>query len=169
MSEGPAKRGEVAGERPVLLFALRHGEKERGVSDPGLARAGERRAEALAALLGRTPLAAIYTSDYRRCRETVEPLARETGVEPTVIEAADPHRQLAAIRALPAGSAAVLCGHANTIPALIHALGGTIPALESGMIPERIHDRLFVVSIASGAEGSPAETTVHVLRYGEPT
>jgi len=155
--------------RPILLIALRHGEKERGVSDPGLTRAGHRRAEALAALLGRTRLAAIFATDYRRCQESVEPLARECGVAVTVIEAADPHRQLAAIRALPPGSAAVLCGHANTIPALLHALGGEIPELDFGMIPEKCHDRLFVVSLPAGPDAAPAATSVHVLRYGDPT
>jgi broad specificity phosphatase PhoE len=155
--------------RPILLIALRHGEKERGTSDPGLTRAGHRRAEALAALLGRTVLAAIFTSDYRRCQESVEPLVRECGVEATVIEAADPHRQLAAIRALPPGSAAVLCGHANTIPALLRALGAELPELDFGMIPEGCHDRLYLASFLPAPESAPAATSVHVLRYGEPT
>lgn len=169
MSGAAGEEGAGQEARPVLLFALRHGEKERGVTDPGLTRAGERRAEALAALLGRTRLAAIFSSDYRRCQESVEPLARETGVEVTVIEAADPHRQLAAIRALPPGSAAVLCGHANTIPALLVALGAEVPELDFGMIPEKCHDRLFLVTIPAGPDAPPAATMVHVLRYGEPT
>jgi len=157
----------------VLLFAVRHAEKERGIPDPGLTRAGRERADALAHCLlewlGGTELAALFNSYYRRCRETVAPLARALGCEPTVIEAADPHRQLTALRTLPGGSAAVLCGHANTVPALLRALGAELEGLLFGMIPEACYDRVFRVLYPAGEHSDFSKTTLEVLRYGEPT
>jgi broad specificity phosphatase PhoE len=146
---------------------VRHAEKERGIPDPGLTPAGRRRAEALAARLGDAGLVAIFSSDYRRCQETVEPLAARVGIAPTVIEAADPHLQLAELRALPPGSAALLCGHANTVPALIRALGGDLPGLPLGMIAERTHDRIWAVRYPAGENPRAGSTTVEELRYGE--
>ncbi len=162
-----ADASDLAEIPSVLLFVVRHAEKERGVSNAGLTRGGHRRAKALAELLGDTDLAVIFTSDYRRCLETVEPLARARSLEPTVIEAADPHRQIAELRSLPAGSAALLCGHANTVPALIGALGGRVTGLTYGMIAESCYDQLFVVTYPAGPDASSAATTVHLLRYGE--
>lgn len=161
-----AAGGDAATGPAVLLFAVRHAEKGPG-SDPGLTPEGVRRAEALATLLGATELAAIYSTEYRRCRETVAPLAAARGIGVTVVEACDPHGQLAAVRALPPGSAAVICGHANTIPSVITALGGTVPDLLGGMIPESRYDRVHAITLAPG--GDPSRTRVHTLRYGEPT
>jgi phosphohistidine phosphatase SixA len=157
------------GQLPVTLYAVRHAEKERGTSDPGLTEAGLRRADALVEVLGEIEFSAIFSSDYRRCQETIAPLAQRRGLEPTVIEAADPHGQLAALHALPPGSTALLCGHANTVPAMIAALGGELTGLQFGMIRESIYDRLFIVTYAAGSEASTEETRVDVQRYGEST
>jgi len=150
-------------ETMVRLYAVRHGEKERG-RDPALTPAGLERAGALATTLADEPITVVFTSDYRRCQETIAPLARARGLEPIVIEAADPHRQLAALHALPAGTTAILCGHANTVPQMIHALGGRCPDLQFGMIPEAVHDRLFRVDFPAG--GGVGETEVVVQHFG---
>jgi 2,3-bisphosphoglycerate-dependent phosphoglycerate mutase len=80
------------------LFLVRHGrvdfssrrfrESPRGRQwDPPLGEAGREQAEALAArlVLMQRP-AAVYTSPFTRCRETIEPYAIRAGVEPVLDE-----------------------------------------------------------------------------------
>ena len=153
-------------ESTVTLYAVRHAEKDSGPNPP-LTAEGHARAEALVGALADVPVELIYSSDYRRCQETVAPLARAKSLTPEVIEAADPHRQIEALHGLPAGTVALLCGHANTVPMLVQVLGGVCPDLQFGMIPESTYDRLFKVTyVAGGSE--PTRTTVEVSRYGEP-
>lgn len=150
----------------VVLYAVRHGEKDSG-PNPGLTVEGQARAKALAATLAEVEIDVIFTSDYRRCQETISPLAVQVGIEPTVIEAADLRKQFDALRALPAGTTAVLCGHANTVPMLVQALGSECPGLEFGMFPESAFDRLLVITFAAGEAGPPEKTKVYVRHYGE--
>ena len=61
----------------VVVFVVRHTEKAKdGSKDPDLTEAGRRRAEELASLLGQSGLTHLYSSEFRRTRETVGPLAR---------------------------------------------------------------------------------------------
>jgi probable phosphoglycerate mutase len=74
------------------MFLLRHGEPDwspgggPSVNDPGLTPFGHAQAAAAAERLARQKLDAIYVSPYRRARETAEPLAKATGLEPVVVE-----------------------------------------------------------------------------------
>ena len=115
-----------------LIVLVRHAEKSAESRDPGLTPIGEQRAEDLARALTGARLTAIYTTQYRRTRLTAEPIARAQGLTPIVIAAsgdlrADAAAVAAAINALPAGSAALVVGHSNTLGPIVAALGG--PAL----------------------------------------
>jgi len=73
----------------MRIFLARHGETEwnaahrlQGRSDIRLTANGAEHAEALALLLHREPLQAIYTSTLRRTRDTARPLAQRLGLEP---------------------------------------------------------------------------------------
>ena len=149
----------------VTLYAVRHAEKDSGPNPP-LTLKGRVRAEALAEALDSIPIEVIFSSDYLRCQETVSPLAAKKSLDPVLIEAADPHRQIAALRQLSAGSVALLCGHANTVPLLVQSLGGVCPDLEFGMLPETAYDRLFEVKFVAGGD-APDQTQVTVRHYGE--
>jgi len=59
----------------ATIFLVRHAEKVNASEDPRLSRAGKRRARALADLLEDAGIERIYSSDYRRCRDTANPLA----------------------------------------------------------------------------------------------
>ena len=150
---------------PVTLYAVRHAEKGSG-PNPSLTEQGRVRANALAETLDSIPIEVIFSSDYLRCQETVSPVASKKSLEPTLIEAADPHRQIAALHQLPAGSVALLCGHANTVPLLVQALGGVCPDLEFGMFPESAYNRLLKITFVSGGT-EPGRTQVAVSYYGE--
>jgi len=105
------------------VFVVRHAEKEAQGEDPPLSPAGRARAERLAMILADAPIAACIATEYRRCRETVEPAARAAEAPVETIAARDLPALLARLDALPGGSAALVAGHSNTVPALLAALG----------------------------------------------
>lgn len=121
-----------------LIVLVRHAEKSAERSDPGLTRGGEKRAADLAGALEGARLTAIYTTQYRRTRLTAEPVAHAQGLTPMVLPASGDLRSdaaavAAAINALPAGSAALVVGHSNTLGPIIAALGGPpVPDLCDG-------------------------------------
>jgi probable phosphoglycerate mutase len=76
----------------VELILLRHGEPDwtpaggRSVTDAALTERGRLQAEAVAARLAGAGIDALYVSPLRRARETAEPLAKTTGLEPRVLD-----------------------------------------------------------------------------------
>ncbi|WDV56163.1 histidine phosphatase family protein [Streptomyces coeruleorubidus] len=68
------------------LLLIRHGLPLAGVFDPGLSPEGTAQAERLAAWLVHEDVDALYSSPYRRARETVAPLERLTGMTATVLD-----------------------------------------------------------------------------------
>jgi probable phosphoglycerate mutase len=68
------------------LLLIRHGLPLAGVFDPRLSAEGTAQAERLAAWLVHEDVDALYSSPYRRARETVAPLERLTGMTATVLD-----------------------------------------------------------------------------------
>ncbi|TDJ32974.1 MAG: phosphohistidine phosphatase, partial [Gammaproteobacteria bacterium] len=91
-------------------------------------RQGQGRADALAVLLAPKQPAAIYSTDYRRTRDTVAPLARYSGVEVTVVDGRDTDGLVNILFEGHCGERVVVVGHSNTVPTLLGQLGvnGTI-------------------------------------------
>lgn len=143
----------------TTVFLVRHAEKVAdGSADPGLTPLGACRAEALAALLADAGLTAVYTSEYRRTRDTAAPAAAAAGVEPVVVPADDVEGL--AVRLVAGGpGAALVVGHSNTVPGILAALG-----LPGPPIGEDEHDNLFVAALP--ADGPPG---VARLRYPAAT
>ena len=116
----PAPRDPVALE----VVVVRHAEKlaDDG-KDPALSEAGRARAQRLAELLRDAPLAAVYSTDTRRTRETAQPSASTHGL--TVkrydagISAFDFVSQI--LIANPRGAILVV-GHSNTAPEIASRL-----------------------------------------------
>jgi phosphohistidine phosphatase SixA len=83
---------------------------------------GRVQAESLVGLLASNSIERVLTSPYRRCVESVEPLARARGLpieyRAELGDDAEPEDALALIRSL-AGEAAVLCSHGDLIQALL--------------------------------------------------
>lgn len=72
---------------PTEFIIVRHGDPATGgVEDPPLSDLGRRQAEATAAALAGTAMAALYVSPLLRARQSAEPLALATGLEPVVEE-----------------------------------------------------------------------------------
>lgn len=157
---------------PVSVFLLRHAETAadtRTEPDPDLSEAGRERAAALGRLLGHAGVTRLYASEFRRTRATLEPLATAVGLEVESVPAAEAARLVERLRALPPGSVAVVCGHSNTVPALVTALGGALEDLEThpsagAVLPHDAFDRLALVVLPSG---EPAAPRTIELRYGD--
>jgi broad specificity phosphatase PhoE len=146
----------------TTVLIVRHAEKIDDSTDPALADHGVRRADALAAALADAGVQAIYTTQYRRTRDTAAPVATLLGLQPVVIASsgastADHAAEIAAtVRARNAGGTVLVVGHSNTVPAIIQALGGP----DIGHIEDHAYANLFIVVVT--AQGT------HVIRatYG---
>ena len=111
-----------------------------GAGDPPLNAAGQARAQELRHVLGDAGVSAILVSPLQRTQLTAAPLAADLGLVPAVH--ADVAGAVAAIRARPASSVALVVGHTNTLPDIVAGLGG--PALPA--IGASDFDNLFVLS-----------------------
>ena len=140
------------------VFLVRHAEKLLDGSDPALSEIGERRAEALARLLGEAGIEFVHSTDFKRTRSTATPLAEALGVEVRIYD----HRDLVALAKKVRGRPGrhLIVGHSNTTPQVVTLLGG-----DAGEeIDERSeYDRLYLVTIDDSGQVS---TTL--LRYGAP-
>ncbi len=141
-SAGP--RAEPRTPQAKTIYIVRHAEKQHieGERDPELTDAGHRRAVALRERLAAVKLGAIFSSDYRRTVQTVAPLVDISGLDITLYDPAAPATNLAAtLRASPADHLLV-AGHSNTIPDLIHALGGAIEPID-----EARYGDLYIITL----------------------
>lgn len=90
-----------------------------------LSRNGAAQAVALVDLLGAAPVKRILTSRYRRCTQTVEPLAERLGLEveehPALAEESDVKATWALLKQL-TGTEAVVCTHGNLVGPLLDRL-----------------------------------------------
>ncbi len=109
------------------VFVVRHAERADAgmaagtVADPDLSDAGRARAEALAAMLKDARIAAIYVTEFKRTRQTADPLARRLGIEPIVVSSKDTNGLVAQLKS--ANGNVLVVGHSNTVPAIAKALG----------------------------------------------
>ena len=141
-------------QRMVIL--TRHAERADGAatmggSDPKLSAIGAARAARLVAMLGDANIAAIFTTEYLRTKDTAAPLAAKIKLTPEVIAAAQLNTLIEQIR-LHADDTVLIVGHSNTVPMIIKALGG--PDVSIG---DDEYDNLFFYV--------PATKTLTRVRY----
>jgi len=146
----------------TAIFVLRHADRAAGADS--LSDAGKRRAQTLAGMLVDTGVSVAYCSDAQRTHETLAPLKQRLGDALTIheVSAADPggtkaHVQfvVAAIKALPSGTVAVVVSHSNTVGQIIDGLGGGADA----KIAETEFDKLFL--LVRGADGQNTLLRLH--------
>jgi phosphohistidine phosphatase SixA len=140
----------------ATVFLVRHAEKQAGSEDPALTEAGLQRARDLALLLQDAGIDVIYSTDFRRTRDTAAPLAQHLGMEPQIYDW-DEMNAFAAELAR-GGVRALVVGHSDTTPELVGLLGGE-PGAPIDEASE--YDRLYVLNI--GPDGT---VTTTLLRYG---
>lgn len=154
----------AAGTTTVVV--VRHAEKSTDdPRDPSLSAAGEERARALNSVLKDAGVTDIYTTQYKRTRQTAEPLAQQSGISITerpinTANSATYARDLTQeILTRSAGKGVLVVGHSNTVPDIVKSLSGSaVPA-----ITDAEYDHIFVVVIP--ASGFPR---LMQLRFGSP-
>ncbi len=154
----------TAGATTVII--VRHAEKGTDdPRDPSLTQLGRERAIALRDVLMDANVSAIYATQYKRNKQTAEPLAQKLGL--AVIErpvnatnsatyAADIAREVLNANQ---GKSVVIVGHSNTVPQIVQAFSGVaVKAMEDSE-----YDHIFIVVVPAG--GSPRLVNV---RFGRP-
>ncbi len=129
-----------------VIFVVRHAERadtsDGGAAmmatDPDLSTAGKARAESLAAMLKDAKIAAIYTTQYKRTKQTAEPLARALGIALTEVNSRD---VAGVLEKLKTGENALVVGHSNSVGAIIKQLGVPEPVA----LTDDDYDNLFIV------------------------
>lgn len=144
------------------VFLLRHAEKATDdPKDPSLSEKGAARAESLAALLAKARVTHVFATEYKRTQATVAPLAKALGLSVTTVSSKEPEKQIELLRALPAGSRAVVAGHSNTLPGLVKALGADLDELETvegeARLVDSAYDRLFLLILVEGEKPAVIE------------
>ena len=112
------------GEKPQskTIYIVRHAEKQLEGSDPELAMVGEVRAKKLAQILQDQKIRHIFSTDYKRTRNTAKPTAEAAQLE---IQSYDPRNHDALVEQLKNLEGNVLVvGHSNTVSQLANYFVG---------------------------------------------
>jgi broad specificity phosphatase PhoE len=143
----------------TTFIVLRHAETTGSGSDPNLSTAGMARADELRRILGNVPLAAVFSSNYNRTRQTAQPTATDKALN---INIYDPLNQsplvdnwLAAYR----GQTVLVLGHSNTVPALLNLFLGSS---EYSNLPDTEYNNLFIATVSDRGRAR----VLH-LKYGD--
>lgn len=117
--------GSCAFDDEVTTFILvRHAEKASdGTDDPGLRPQGEGRANRLAYMLKDIPFDGIYSTDFKRTRNTVAPIADVESIE---VQLYEPKKleEIQKMYVMHHGGTILVCGHADNIPWTANQLTG---------------------------------------------
>lgn len=136
------------------IYLVRHAEKADG-QDPSLTLIGRARAEILAQELEDAGLTGIYSTDYKRTRETAAPAAKATGLPVIRYDPRSLESFASMLRNTP--GTLLVVGHSNTTPELVDLLGGK-PGTPIDEASE--YDRLYVLTV----DGRRVRTELR--RYG---
>lgn len=137
------------------FFIVRHAEKVDESKDPALSSIGHERAEQLKQTLAHLRIEAIYSTDFSRTKQTVQPLAELLGIDIRLYtrpssawsnELVQQHQ----------GKRILIVGHSNTITEIASLLSGKQLATSGDE-----YDNIYVVSVADDAK------EVVRLKYGQ--
>jgi len=145
----------------TTIFLVRHAEKVKdGSDDPILTPEGENRADELMYILKHVKLDAIFSTPYKRTKQTVLPTAREKSLE---IQNYKPGERgfLEKVLNSHSGSAVLIVGHSNTIPVLANELAGR---KDYNDLNDTTYDNLFIAHVLPDGQ-----TKIIRMRFGEHT
>lgn len=148
----PAKAAATAA-RTTTIYIVRHAEKASASGDTPLSEVGTKRAGCLAATLADANIQSIYTTEYKRTKETAVPTAAKTGVPATVIAGAEMNK-LIKILQQGTGRNVLVVGHSNTVPQIVEMLGGGAVTVK-----DNEYDHLYIVTLRND------EASLASLRY----
>lgn len=141
--------------RVTTVLLARHADR----ANDSLSQAGRVRAEKLAHVARKAGVTAIYTTDFNRTKQTVQPLADFLKLEPTIYN--DVTMLVNQILSEHKGDVVLVAGHSNTVPDIIEQLLGE--NLSTQYIQE--FDNLFIITHRPGDMNG--KVNVLNLQYGE--
>ena len=151
---------DLVNSKSTTVYLVRHAEKyvDQG-RDPALTETGKQRAGKWAEILGQEPIAAVFSTDTTRTRDTAKPIAARHGLDVQLYSANDVnHRNfLAANR----GRSVVVVGHSNTIPGFVN---GLIQNDKYQDLDETQYSNLYIVTEVNGV----ASASVLIVNLDEP-
>jgi 2,3-bisphosphoglycerate-dependent phosphoglycerate mutase len=109
-----------AQDKTIIL--VRHAEKADATSqDPELSAEGKQRAERLVKVAGKYKPGAFYTTNFKRTRETLAPLAAKRKKQ---VETYDPRNQQALVDSIMKSTLKrhIVAGHSNSVPGLANLI-----------------------------------------------
>lgn len=133
---------------PTTVLLVRHAEKASDADDSPLTDAGIKRSQALVRVAEDAGVSAIYSSQFKRNRDTAKPLADRLGLSvtesPVNLQNPGDYGKLLAKEILEkhSGQTVLVVGHANTIAATIEGLTG-----RTAQLGDIQYGDLFVVTV----------------------
>lgn len=111
---------EISAQDKIVVL-VRHAEKADASADPELSLLGRERAERLVKRAGKYRPKEIYSTDFKRTRDTVTPLANKRRVQVQMYDARKP-QELADKIMQSKNKRVLVVGHSNTIPGLANLI-----------------------------------------------
>ncbi len=134
----------------TTLFFVRHAEKDLDDDkNPNLTDEGAERAERLQYVLHNVDFSAIYTTNFNRTVQTIQPVAHAKMIQPNYYSPMDGKATLDEIMGNHKGRNVLIVGHSNTIPMMLNMLLG---AEEYEQFPDDAYGELYIVNILKNGE-----------------
>lgn len=152
---------EFIDDTTTTFILTRHAETTGAGTDPSLSADGQLRAAELARMLKNVPLAAVFSTDFNRTRQTAQPTATDQGLTTGLYDPFAPAALASSVKNAYPGQTVLVVGHSNTVPALLNSLTG---ANAYANLPDTQYDNLFIVTVFQ----SGGARVLH-LKYGKPS
>jgi broad specificity phosphatase PhoE len=127
----------------TTVIVVRHAEKVDSSEDPDLSDIGEKRALQLSRLLNNANVAALFSTQYKRTQQTLQPLARKLDLKILMTDASMTDELIEKILTDFPGKTVVVASHSDKVTEIIEGLGGR----SVGYLDESEYDSLFVVTL----------------------
>jgi len=130
------------GQKHTTVILVRHAEKAFAESgDPDLTDEGDKRAMELARVLENEKVDAVYSTPFKRTRQTVKYLAEQKSLE---IKDYNPFKMEEVVEIIESnnGKTLVFSGHSNTTPALLNKM---VDEDKYSHLSEGDYDNLYIV------------------------
>ena len=140
---------DLSAEEARNIYLVRHAEKQLdGTRDPSLTEEGSLRATNISKQLQNENISSIYSTNYKRTKQTALPLSKRLKIDLTLY---NPNQLKDFAKQVLLGKDNILIvGHSDTTPQLVELLGGD----SHGSMAETVYDRIYLIVI----KGSKIQT-----------
>lgn len=115
---------QTADENLTTIILVRHAEKVDDSSDPDLSEAGYDRADRLAEMFENVPFDAVYSTNFKRTRQTATPIANANNLNVRVYDHRNPQAEAKNWIENHKGETILISGHSNSTPTFANAVLG---------------------------------------------